>query len=52
MVAYFTMCTYGVNFDLSKAFGYIEKVVKSDFSSENTYFVIIRAQQILSYHLI
>ena len=32
MVAHFTMRTYGVirNFDLIKAFGYIERVVKSD----------------------
>ena len=33
MVPHFTMRTYGVNqeFDLKKAFGYIERVVKSDF---------------------
>ena len=39
MVAHFNMGLYGViQFDLSKAFGYIERVVKSIFFSEKTYF--------------
>ena len=37
MVAHITLRTY---FDLLKAFGYIERVVKSDFFSEKTYFKI------------
>ena len=40
MVVHFIMRIYGVNqkfFDLLKAFGYIEIVVKSDFLLEITY---------------
>ena len=50
MVAHFSMRTYGVYqaFQLLKAFGYI--VVRS--SSEKDLFFIIRAQHVLSYHLI
>ena len=40
------------NLDLMKAFGYIERVVKFDFFSENTFFYIMRAQRVLSNHLI
>ena len=42
-----------MNFDLMKAFGYIERVVKFDFFlSKNTCFYIMRAQRVLSNHLI
>ena len=37
MVAHSTMRIYG-HFDLSKAFGYVERVVKSDFFFEKTHF--------------
>ena len=39
-------------FDLLKAFGYIERVVKSDFFSEKDLVYIIRAQSEMSNHLI
>ena len=56
MAAYFTMRTYGVNqafrFTLLKAFGYIEKVVKSVFFVGKDLFYIIHAQHVLSYHLV
>ena len=54
MVAHFTMRTHGVNqtLDLLKAFGYIERVVKSDFFSEKDHIFIIRAQREMSNHLI
>ena len=32
------MRPYGVNIDLLKAFGYIERVIESEFFSEKTYF--------------
>ena len=38
--------------DLLKAFGYIERVVKSDFFFGKDLFYFIRAQYVLSYHLI
>ena len=52
MVAQNTVRMFGKNqVDLLEAFGYIEKVVKSDFfSSEKTYFT--RVQHVLSHHLI
>ena len=54
MVAHFTMRTHGVNqaFHLLKAFGYIERVVNSDFFSEKDLVFIIRAQCEIVNHLI
>ena len=54
MVAHFTMRTKGEirHFDLLKAFGYIERVVKSDFFFGKGLFYFIRAHHVLSYHLI
>ena len=55
MVDHFTMRTYGVNqtfrFVLN-AFGYIERVVISEFFFGKDQFCIIRAKHVLSYHLI
>ena len=39
-------------FDLLKAFGYIERAIKSDFFSEKDLVYIIRAQRKISNHLI
>ena len=53
MVAQDTVRTYGGNqvySNLSKAFGYNDRVVKSDFFIGKE--VCIRAQQVLSHHLI
>ena len=47
MVAHFTLRSHGV-----KAFGYNERVVKSDFFSEKDLVFIIRAQHKMSNHLI
>ena len=40
------------NFDFFKAFGYIERVVKSYFFSGKDLFYFIRAQRVMNYHLI
>ena len=42
----------GVYFDLLKAFGYIGRVVKSDFLFGKDLFYLICAQNVLDYHLI
>ena len=55
MVAHFTMGTRGVNqeFRFVDAFGYIERVIKSDFFfSEKDLVYNIRAQREMSNHLI
>ena len=56
MVAHFTMRIYGEleirGFDLFKAFVYIERDVKSDFFFGKDLFYTLRAQHVLSYHLI
>ena len=52
-LTHFTMRTYGNirNFDLLKALGDIERVVKSDFFRKRP-ISLIRAQHVLSYHVI
>ena len=55
MVAHLTMRKNGVkhgDFDLLKACGYIERVVKSDFFVGKFLFYIIRAHSEMSNHLI
>ena len=55
MVAHFTMRTYGVNQVFRFVEGIeddIERDVKSYFFFEITYFIFIRAQHILSHHLV
>ena len=47
MVAHFTLRSHGV-----KAFGYNERVVKSDFFSEKDLVFIIHAQSAMSIHQI
>ena len=42
MVAHFTMRTYGVNQALLKAFGYIERVVKSDLKKKTVFTLYVR----------
>ena len=54
MVAQNAVRTYGVNqvYQFDKGiFGYIERVVKSDFFRKDLFY-FIRAQHVLSYHLI
>ena len=50
MIASLTMRRHGVirHLDLSKAFGYIERVIKSDVFSEKDLVYIIRAQRKMS----
>ena len=50
----FTMRTHEVNqtFRFVKAFGYIERIVKSDFFSEKDLVFILRAQREINNHLI
>ena len=49
-----TVRTYGFirYFDVWKAFGYIERVVKSDFIFGKDLFYFICALNVLSYHLV
>ena len=53
MITHFTMRSYRVirNFDLVKAFGNIERIVKPDFFLGNYLFYIILAQHVLRYYL-
>ena len=48
MVAHFTMRTYGADQAFRFAFGYIEKVVKSEKLVGKDLFYIIRAQHVLN----
>ena len=54
MVAHFTMRHMELirHFDLLKAFGYIERVIKTDFFLEKDLVCIIRVQREMSNHLI